>query len=596
MSSSDSDRWFDAFREGLRRDEAERAGDEPAAPSAAGGLPDLPRYAIGERLGEGGAAVVYRAWDRELGRPVALKLLRDTADVQRTLRARFHREAKTAAVLNHPNVVRVYDLGEAEGRLYMVMELVEGSPLGALLSAGAMPLEAKLRLLEKAARGVAQAHAQGIVHRDLKPANILVDRAGEPKVGDFGISVGLDAEPRLTQTGESLGTPAYMAPEQVRGAADPTVRTDVYALGAILYEMLTGRPPHTGGTIPELFHHILERDPELPHDVRPDAPKSAGAIAMKALSKDPAGRYADAGAFADDLGRFLRGEPVLARNPGPLRRLAARLRARPPAAALLAGAAAAALVVLAAALSPKTADTRRAALSAAAARAFEEETTRLDERYKGLQPVRLVAALQAASERGADATPPEEIRELLDYELKKLRIEPDLLAVIPPAGKPVYARGPAGALASLESRRPEPGVAFTAVDGRLWLLEGTEVRDPAPEADSTLRGYRWIGAPLDSAGLERRIDAEAGLVAWTGPDGRVLAGPISPGPFVPGHRLGIGDRVLEVDPQPLAGSLLPIRQVLLVDPLGTREVVLLAGRLAAAVLLAGGVLLLARPR
>src|SRR5882724_4084108 len=149
MSSLDFDRWFDSFREGLQRDEAERAGTTPAAPSLADGLPDIPRYTIGERIGEGAAAVVYRGWDRELGRPVALKILRDTADVRRSLRVRFHREAKIAAGLTHPNIVRVYDLGEVEGRLFMVMELVEGSSLSTLLSDRSLALDSKLRLLEK---------------------------------------------------------------------------------------------------------------------------------------------------------------------------------------------------------------------------------------------------------------------------------------------------------------------------------------------------------------------------------------------------------------------------------------------------------------
>src|SRR5581483_10529228 len=282
MSSSDAERWFDSFREGLRRDEEERAGGAPRGPVLADGPPDLPRYAIGGRLGEGAAAIVYRGWDRELGRPVAVKVLRDTADVRRSLRARFHREAKIAAGLDHPNIVRVYDLGEVAGRLFMVMELLEGPSPGARWSDPDAPLGEKLRLLEKAARGVAHAHARGVIHRDLKPANILVDGAGEPKVGDFGISLGPDSEPRLTRTGEPLGTPAYMAPEQVRGDGDPTVRTDVYALGAVLYEILEGRPPHGAGPVPDLYRRILEEEPEPPR-----TPSAAAAVAQKALSKDP---------------------------------------------------------------------------------------------------------------------------------------------------------------------------------------------------------------------------------------------------------------------------------------------------------------------
>ncbi|HLY10020.1 MAG TPA: serine/threonine-protein kinase, partial [Planctomycetota bacterium] len=554
------------------------------------------RYAIGERIGEGAAAVVYRAWDRELGRPVALKVLRDTADVRRTLRARFHREAKFAAVLNHPNVVRLYDLGEVEGRLFLVMELVEGSSLGALLNDRSLDLEAKLRLLEKAARGVAQAHAQGIIHRDLKPANILVDRSREPKVGDFGISLGVDSEPRLTKTGEPLGTPAYMAPEQVRGIADPTVRTDVYALGAMLYEILTGRPPHQGRSVPELYQKILDHEPDLPQAHAPDAPKAAGAVALKALSKNPSDRYSDAGEFAEDLSRFLRGEPVLARNPGMVRRIVLQLRARPLAAALLCGAAVFSVLSLASTRSPRTLDLHRAALQSAVGRMFDQERARLEERYKGLQPIRLIAALQAAAERGADATPPEEIRELLDYELKKLRVDPDLLALMSPGGKVVYGRGPAAAIAVLELVRPGGGPTFAAVDDRLWLLEGADVRDTAPDSGSALRGYRWIGAPLDSSTLAGRIPEEAGLVAWTGSDRRVLAGTAPPGTLDPGESLRIGGRALRVYSEPLPGAVSPIRQTLLVDARGGRELATLGGGAAAAILLAAGLVLLARGR
>jgi hypothetical protein len=528
---------------------------------------------------------------------VALKVLRDTADVRRSLRLRFHREAKIAAGLNHSNIVRIYDLGEVEGRLFMVMELVEGLSLGSLMSDRALPLGDKLRLLEKAARGVAQAHAQGIIHRDLKPANILVDRAREPKVGDFGISLGIEAEPRLTKTGEPLGTPAYMAPEQVRGSGDPTVRTDVYALGAILYEMLTGRPPHLGPSIPELYQKILEGETELPHVLAPGTPRAAGAIALKGLSRNPADRYADAGEFAEDLARHLRGEAVQARNPGALRRIGTRLRTRPLAGTLLLGAVVCAGIAVAAALSPKTIDTHQAILLAAVARIFDQEKGRLDERYKGLAPVRLIAALQAASEHGPDTTPPEEIRELLDYELKKLRVEPELLAVMPLRGKAVYGRGPAAALASLENVRPGPGVSFTAVDGRLWMLEGVDIRDTAPEHEDVVRGYRWIGAPIDSAASRAMIDADAGLVAWIGPDRQVLAssGAIE-NDALQREIATVAGRSFRVTSEPLAGALVPIRQALLVHAHGVREFSILAADLAGAILLAAGVVLLARAR
>ena len=600
MSSSEFDRWFENFREGLQRDEAERAGTEPAAPALTDGFPDIPRYTIGERLGEGAAAIVHRAWDRELGRPVAIKLLRDTADVRRTLRARFHREAKIAGSLNHPNLIRVYDVGEVEGRLFMVMELVEGSSLSAVLSNRSVPRDEKLRILEKAARGVAAAHRQGIIHRDLKPANILIDRAREPKVGDFGISLEMEAEPRLTRTGEPLGTPAYMAPEQVRGHEDPTVRTDVYALGAILYEILTGRPPHGGRSLPELYQKILEEEPEAPRTLAPDAPKAACGIAEKALSKNSRDRYQDAGDFADDLARHLRGEAVRARNPGLLRRTLGRLRARPMALASLLAAAGLSVAAGSAAAGPGTLDANRAALQAAVLRIFDQEKSRLEERYKGLQPVRLIAALEAAAERGSEATPAEEIQDLLDYELKKLRVDPELLAVFPVKGRAVFVRGPAAALRVLENRVPAPGIAFTAAGGRLWLLEGTAVRDTAPEHDGLVRGYRWIGVPIDSAALAGALPEDAGLVAWSGPDRGRLAGTAPPdalgAPEAPGNAVRVGSRSLHRFTEPLSGALVPIDQHLLVDARGLRELVVRSAGLASALSLAMAVVLLARAR
>jgi hypothetical protein len=179
--------------------------------------------------------------------------------------------------------------------------------------------------LEKAARGVAAAHARGIVHRDLKPANILVTASGEPKVGDFGLAHVLETRSELTRTGTALGTPLYMAPEQVEGLPGQiTPRTDVYALGAILYEILSGRPPHEGETLAELYRKIVRDDP-LP----PQAARDAGVIALKALDKDPERRYADAGAFADDLRRHLSGEPILARPIGVTGRFVRRVRRNP---------------------------------------------------------------------------------------------------------------------------------------------------------------------------------------------------------------------------------------------------------------------------
>jgi tRNA A-37 threonylcarbamoyl transferase component Bud32/tetratricopeptide (TPR) repeat protein len=280
-----------------------------------GGL-DLPRYEIRARLGEGSTAMVYNAWDRELKRPVALKVLRESSSFSDVARQRFRREAQAAAGLRHPNVVTVYDAGEHEGRLFLVMELVEGRTLGKAMQDTRGDLPGLLRLFERAARGVAAAHAQGIVHRDLKPENILVATGGEPKVGDFGLAHVVDSSSPLTRTGAVLGTPLYMAPEQVEGRAkELSPRTDVYALGAILYEVACGRPPHSAETLTDIYKMIVNEEPVAPRRLDPGLPPSLEAIILKALAKDPARRFADAGALADDVARHLSGEAVQARPP-----------------------------------------------------------------------------------------------------------------------------------------------------------------------------------------------------------------------------------------------------------------------------------------
>jgi serine/threonine-protein kinase len=275
-------------------------------------LPELSRYEILDRLGEGATAVVYRARDRELNRPVAVKILRASAGWNAVMRERFRREAQTAARISHPNVVAIHDVGEEEGQLYLVMELIEGRPLGALLAERSGDLEEKVRLLETAAHGVDAAHAEGIVHRDLKPANILIPSSGEPKVADFGLAHLIGDAAGLTRTGAMLGTPLYMAPEQVAGKSkEVTPRTDVYALGTILYEILTGHVPFSGSSMAEVAHALTTREP-----ARPTGPADLVTVCLKALEKDPSRRYASAGAFSEELARFLRGEPVEARPPG----------------------------------------------------------------------------------------------------------------------------------------------------------------------------------------------------------------------------------------------------------------------------------------
>jgi serine/threonine protein kinase/Tfp pilus assembly protein PilF len=265
-----------------------------------------PRYEIGETLGEGAVSIVHRGVDRELGRPVAIKFLRDGLLSLDKVRERFQREARSLALMDHPNVVKVHDVGSNGPRLFLVMELVEGGSLARLLIDEPRGSRKAVELLEQAARGVHHAHEKGVVHRDLKPDNILVAGGAVAKVADFGLAHLAEAGTSLTRTGTALGTPMYMAPEQVSGRPEVTVRTDVYALGAILYQMLTGRTPFDAETVSQVYEKILQEDP-LP------APGELGTVALKAMEKEPSRRYPSAAAFADELRRWLAGEPVEAR-------------------------------------------------------------------------------------------------------------------------------------------------------------------------------------------------------------------------------------------------------------------------------------------
>ncbi|MBI2932299.1 MAG: protein kinase [Planctomycetes bacterium] len=303
----------------------------------------MQRYEIRERLGEGAQAVVYRAWDRSLNRAVAMKVLRAKGAGNDTLRLRFLREARVAAGLSHTNVIAVHDVGETNGELYLVMELVEGVSLARLMETRALDLRGMVDLLEKAARGVGAAHEKGIVHRDLKPGFILVTAAGEAKVGDFGLAHLVESGSALTNTGARLGTPLYMAPEQVRGSpGEISPRTDVYALGSILYEFLVGRPPFAGETVAEVYTHILQDDPHPPTKANPKADRILEAICLKALEKNPSKRYGDAAELAEELKRYREGKPVEARPPGVGRKTVRWIRRHR---AVSAGAVSAAIVV-----------------------------------------------------------------------------------------------------------------------------------------------------------------------------------------------------------------------------------------------------------
>ncbi len=402
-----------------------------------------------EPLGEGATGLVYRALDLELRRPVAVKVLKEIVSLHATARERFAREAHAAARLSHPNVVAVFDLGEEDGRHYVVMELVAGGRSLRQRLAEPPDLRALADFLAKVADGVQHANENGIVHRDLKPENILVTEAGEPKVTDFGLAHLLHSSSALTRTGAALGTPAYMAPEQAGGRRHQiTERTDVYALGAILYEILVGHPPHTGDTPGEVGAKILVEEPVPPRRLRKDVPAELEAIALKALEKDPARRYASARALADDLRRFLRGEPLAARPMSPARRLSRKIRRHPG--AVFGGAAAVAALVMAIGLLRASRDDRTEALAliretanAAVEDALQLRRMGTREGLRRLLP-RLEAAYKRALTRAPELAEVEYLmgrmhRALMD-DGKALKFQERALAKDPTYGPALYER------------------------------------------------------------------------------------------------------------------------------------------------------------
>jgi serine/threonine-protein kinase len=300
-------------------------------------VPQIPGYEVEAVLGRGGMGVVYRARQVRLNRTVALKMLLAGAYAGPQDLVRFQREAEAEAGLRHPHIVQVHDVGEHDGRPYFTMEFVGGGSLADKLHGTPQPARQAAALVAPLAGAVQAAHQGGIVHRDLKPGNVLLTADGTPKIADFGVARRLKGGEGLTQSGVPMGTPSYMAPEQARGqtrAIGPAA--DVYALGAILYELLTGRPPFRGETPAETVLQVISQEPVPPSRLNARVPRDLETICLKCLHKTPARRYASAQELADDLSRFLDGKPVRARPVGVAERVVKWARRRPATALLVA--------------------------------------------------------------------------------------------------------------------------------------------------------------------------------------------------------------------------------------------------------------------
>ncbi len=296
----------------------------------------VPGYDLLSELGQGGMAIVFKARQQALNRFVALKMINAGHLASAEMCGRFKIEAEAVAKLQHPNIVQIYDVGEVDGAPFLALELVEGGDLSEKLDRKPQPPRSAAQMVEILAQALGYAHQNHIIHRDLKPSNILLTKDGTPKVSDFGLAKDLERAQSKTETGSILGTPSYMAPEQAEGRIrDIGPATDVYALGAILYDMLTGRPPFVADSSLETIRQVVADEPVPPCRLIPRTPRDLETICLKALHKNPERRYLTANDLGADLGRFLRDEPIHARPAGLTERAVKWVRRRPTLASVI---------------------------------------------------------------------------------------------------------------------------------------------------------------------------------------------------------------------------------------------------------------------
>ena len=471
-------------------------------------------YKLIEELGRGGMGVVYKARQTSLNRLVGLKTIRLAALASEDEQRRFQNEAEMVATLDHPHIVPIYEVGQHDGQRDFSMKLICGTSLDKKQAAYIANPKSAAKLLKQAAEAVHHAHQRGILHRDLKPANILLDEHGEPFVTDFGLAKRFVGDSELTQTGVIVGTPAYMAPEQASGRRGVvTTSSDVYSLGAILYALLTGRAPFGGDSIDETLQHVRESPPTPPSKINPRVPRDMEVICLKCLDKDPRLRYASAQVLADDLGRYLASEPIMARPVTRFRRVVKWARRNPAVATLLG------VVVLVTALGLAGVvwawrDAERALKETNrqyAILALERGQSECDRDHVGRGLLWMVEGLEAAGRAGDEPTEHALRANLAAWQREVHPLKwiashegPVTVAVFEPDGTTIRS---AAACPRLE--RPE----------RVSGESGTTDRAPE-QADPRPPGHRWE--------ITRRDGATGDLIATSSKE-LVYTDPLSPG-------------------------------------------------------------------
>ncbi|MCE9581674.1 MAG: protein kinase [Planctomycetes bacterium] len=486
---------------------------EPAMPPSGIRKPpdQIGPYRVLRELGRGGMGVVYRALDPELRREVALKVMISGTHANEADVERFRREAAVVAKMGrHPNLIQIHDIGRDGDRLYFTMDFIEGrSAKQRVEEEGAFPPREAARIAAEMAGALAFAHAAGVLHRDVKPHNILLDREGKAFLGDFGLAKDLSANSGLTESGSAFGTPAYMSPEQAAGhASKATPLSDVYSLGATLFEMLTGRPPFVGESGMDIVRQVLDAEPPAPRTLREGIHRDLEIICLKALRKEPLRRYASAGELEADLRRFLNGEPILARPPGGVERVFLKVkRHRAIVTVALAGLVVAGVIGVGATWRIRVRD-----------RQAKESKADLDRREKDATPLLLEG--KSLVDRADEAAKSGGWKDRADYARRAVETLEKAKALLPESEPVRFELGRALRRAGREDealKALEEAVGINAMDPMAWFEHGMICQQRLSRSRGTLLRLA-LGAVSNEVGFSAS-GFSGNVITWVGGTG-----------------------------------------------------------------------------